>query len=89
MLVKIFYSYEDVSFMFIEAPSGKYWAIGKSGLKGFFSIFVYPAYFMENWVKDVELSSVSYPSTQKSQNLIAIHYCALITQDLNRQPPSK
>lgn len=59
MLIKIFYWYEDVSFMFIETPSGKYWAIGKSGLKGFFSVFVCQHVLWKIRLRDVELGSVS------------------------------
>ena len=45
--------------MFIGAPSGKYWAIGKQGLKGFFPIFFCAACFMEIRLKDIELGFVS------------------------------
>ena len=49
----IFHKFYDcpeafVKVMFISAPSGKYCAIGKCGLKGSFSIFFCLACFMEN-----------------------------------------
>ena len=37
--LRSFIDMKDVSFIFPEAPSVKYWAIGKRGLKCFFFLF--------------------------------------------------